>query len=193
MTPLETRVFLEMTPHQREMAVLRRAEIAAHKFGTAFYPYTEALGAERAARPPTSDGFCWSAEWLRPSPAELVTQLSLEEREPGASDMEQRLAPLHCAGARTPPSVPNSIVAAVKRQHSPRVPASASNGSLPRKPPPITARRSVSSQHSAEEGVSRDEAVETTDGIEEGIPPQGRKRQSAAMGAELAAPAAAAS
>lgn len=185
-----------MTPLEREMAVLRRAEMAAHKFGTAFYPYTEALGAERAARPPTSDGFRWSAGWLRPSPAEVVAPLSLEGRE--ASYTEQRPAPQQGAGAgagaRTPPSVPTSVVAAVKRQHSPRVAASESNGSLPRRPPPITAaRRSLTSQHSAEEGIPRDEVEQTTGGIEEGIPPDGRVRQSATVRAALSAPAAAAS
>lgn len=195
MTPLDMRVFVEMTPLEREMAVLRRAEMAAHKFGTAFYPYTEALGAERAARPPTSDGFCWSAGWLRPSPAEVVAPLSLEGRELEASDTEQRPEPQQGAGVRTPPSVPTSIVAAVKRQHSPRAAASASNGGLPRRPPPITAARrsrSVTLQQSAEEGVPFDEVAQATGGIEEGIPPEELVRKSAGMGAARTNPEAAA-
>lgn len=183
---------LEMTPLEREMAVLRRAEIAAHKFGTAFYPYTEALAVERAARPPI-DGFCWSAGWLRPSPAEIGTPLSLE-----GCDVEVRTeGPLntrHSSGARTPPSVPTSIVAAVKRQHSPRLAARISGDSLPPGPPPITAdRRNDSPLRSAEEGVPRSDIPGATSGIAEGIPPQADLRRSAASAAAVAAAAAAAS
>ena len=171
-----------MTPLEREMAVLRRAEMAAHKFGTGFYPYTEALAAERAARPPTIDGFVWSSGWLRPLPGEHVTPLSLEEELDLEVDKEQLSRQRRSPGARTPPAVPDNIVAVVKRQHSPRLVASGCAGAprLPRRPPPINAtQRNVTSGHSTEEGIPRHEVVQAPHGIEEGVPPEGGVRKAA--------------
>lgn len=173
------------------MAVLRRAEIAAHKFGTAFYPYTEELAAERAARPPI-DGFCWNAGWLRPLPAErgASTLLRLEGLDPEAT--QQRLGRGRDAGARTPPAVPDNIAAVVKRQH--HSPRSARSGGLPRQPPPISTARRSGTHGPAEEGVPHGEGVprgkvtETADAIDEGVPPE-RVRSGTAPAAATAAAA----
>lgn len=180
-----------MTPLEREMAVLRRAEMAAHKFGTAFYPYTEALAVERAARP-SVNGFSWSAGWLRPPPAECgaSTLLSVEGLDPEAGEEHARQG--KDAGARTPPAVPDTIAAVVKRQHSPNATRS---GSIPRKPPPITTARRDGTRGSAEEGVprgedvSRGEVAETPDGIKEGIPPERVLRVAASVAVAAAAAA----
>lgn len=180
---------LMMTPLERELEVLRMAEMAAHKFGTGFYPYTAALAAERAARPPI-DGFCWSAGWLRPSPGELVTTLLLEGCDPDA-DTAQRPQEQPSTGARTPPSVPESIIAVVKRQRLSPKPIGISA-----RPPPIIAdprerSQETESPHATEEGVPRSEVAQATGVIEEGIPPQGNPRRSAAAAATAAAAAAA--
>ena len=177
-----------MTPLERELAVLRRAEMAAHKFGTGFYPYTAALAAERAARPPIGE-FCWSAGWLRPSHVELVTTLGLEGCDPDA-DTVRRPQERPGAEARTPPSVPESIIAVVKRQRLSPKPIGIS-----RRPPPIidTPARNVTCPHVTEEGVPRGEVAQTTHVIEEGIPPQGNPRRASASAAAVAAAAAAAS
>ena len=114
-------------------------------------------------------------------PGELVTPLSLvAERDPEV-DKERLSRQRHSPGARTPPAVPDDIVAVVKRQHSPRLVASgcASAPRLQRRPPPINAtRRNMTSGHSPEEGVPRHD-VQAPHGIEEGVPPEGGVRKAA--------------
>ena len=173
------RLWSAMTPLERERELLRKAEIAAHNFGTAFYPYTQALALARAARGPG-----WSAGWLRPVGApEPPLAAEEESRAPPPSDSSVATGyGLRARGrheqehrTRAPPRVPPAIAAAVKRRQSPRAMVSSSrssnSSSSPRHPPPPP--RLQQQSKAAEEGVPATEPdAQSASAIEEGVPPE---------------------
>ena len=164
---------------EREREVLRRAEIAAHAFGCAFFPYTRDLAISRSQRPATA-GFAWSADWLRP-----LREPAPPKSPPLAAPEQQgsRTAPAQLDGAALPPALTAARHGAKIPAVSPRVPphiAAVARAISPRRcgaPPPV--RSACERAHGPEEGVPTAPAssalgavlTPSSGGIEEGIPP----------------------